>query len=95
MRGAVQRWLDGAYRPGALVNLIAAEQGVAACYRGNGRIPRLHVPTLPRNLRPGDLGAWLLTNELAWEGLQPKPEDGLAGEWFHVRPRATDEEIDP
>jgi len=31
------------------------------------------------------LGAALLANELEWRGVMPRPEHGLAGEFFRVR----------
>lgn len=82
VESAIRAWLDQATRPADLLELIQAEQGIAACGPGQGI--RLHVTRLPINLVPSQLGAVLLANELEWRGLVPPPEDALRGKFFRV-----------
>jgi hypothetical protein len=85
VREAVHDWFRGAPRPDSLVELVQAEHGIAAC-GSRGGLPRgLHTPTLPRGMELDRLGAALLANELEWSGVMPRPEAGLAGEYFRVR----------
>jgi hypothetical protein len=86
VRGAVERWLASDARPEDLVELVQAEHGIVACAAGSVP-PRLHTTVLPRGLEVDQLGGVLLANELAWSGLLPPPETGLAGEYFRVKPR--------
>ncbi len=85
VRQAVHGWFANQPRTEDLLELIQAEQGIVACSSSPARSVRLHTTTLPRGLDPGQLGAVLLANELEWSGLVPRPESGLAGEWFSVR----------
>ncbi len=81
---AVHDWVRSEARPDSLLQLIQAEHGIAAC-RSRGSGPgRLHTPTLARGLELDGLGAALLANELEWLGVMPRPEVGLAGEFFRV-----------
>jgi hypothetical protein len=81
----VRDWLDQKPDPARLVELIQAEQGIAACRAG--RPARLHTLQLRRNLRPSQLGALLLANELEWRGLIAPPEEALAGKLFRISRR--------
>jgi hypothetical protein len=90
VRSAVHRWFRSDPRPDDLLHLIQAEQGIVACTIGDARPLRLHTMTLPRGLQVDQLGAVLLANELEWSGLVPRPEEGLAGEWFPVKPTPPD-----
>ena len=85
VRAAVRGWFTNQPRTEDLLELIQAEQGIVACSSSPARSVRLHTTTLPRGLDPGQLGAVLLANELEWSGLVPRPESGLAEEWFPVR----------
>ncbi len=85
---AVHDWFRSEPRPDSLLYLIQAEHGIAACAARGGAPNRLHTPTLPRGLGLEQLGAALLANELEWRGVMPRPEHGLAGEFFRVRERA-------
>ena len=85
VREAVQHWMDARSEPEDLIALVQAEHGIVACNPG-GRPRGLHTTTLPAGLRPEQLGGLLLANELAWRGLVPPPEVGLAGMTFRVRP---------
>jgi hypothetical protein len=85
VQSAVHRWFARDPNPGDLLHLIQAEQGIVACAGGSARPLRLHTTTLPRGLGADQFGAILLANELEWNGLIPRPEDGLAGEGFRVR----------
>ena len=82
---AVRGWFEGQPDPEQLVELVQAEHGIVACSPGAGSTQRLHTTTLPANLELGQLGAVLLANELEWRGLIPRPEVGLAGEFFRIR----------
>ena len=84
---AVARWFEHDARPMDLLELIQAEQGIAACSNGSHRPLRLHTSTLPADLEMEQFAAYVLANELEWSGLVPEPERGLAGEWFEVKPR--------
>jgi hypothetical protein len=84
VREIVHDWFDGATRAQGLLELVQAEQGIAACRAGGGRAVRLHSTTLPRGLALDQLGGILLSNELEWSGFLPAPQAGLAGEYFHV-----------
>jgi len=87
---AVRDWFRGTPDAETLIQLIQAEHGIAAC-AGRGARPRaLHTPTLARGLELDQLGAALLANELEWRGLVPRPEAGLAGEYFRVRAMSFD-----
>lgn len=88
VRSSVHRWFLNDARPGDLLELVQAEQGIVACSAPHGRPERLHSTSLPRGLAVDQLGALLLANELEWARLVPPPAAGLAGEWFQVRPRA-------
>ncbi len=90
VRGAVHDWFRSEANPDALIFLIQAEHGIAACASRGPAPARLHTPTLPRGLALDQLGAALLANELEWRGVMPRPEHGLAGEFFRVRERAED-----
>jgi hypothetical protein len=81
----VRDWFEKKPDPARLIELIQAEQGIAACR--DGRPVRLHTLQLRRNLRPSQLGAVLLANELEWRGLVPPPEEALAGKLFRVNAR--------
>ncbi len=82
VEGVIRSWLDqGTYTEG-LLELIQAEQGIAACREGD--LIRLHTTRLPINLVPTQLGAVLLANELEWRGLVAAPEEALAGKFFRV-----------
>ncbi len=87
VRDSVWGWFQGEPNPDDLISLIQAEHGIAACASLGGRASRLHTPTMPRGLELDQLGAMLLANELEWSGLVPRPEEGLAGEFFRVRRR--------
>lgn len=81
---AVHDWFREMPRPDSLLHLIQAEHGIAAC-TARGSTPRhLHTSTLPRGIELEQLGAALLANELEWRGVMPRPEQGLAGEFFRV-----------
>ncbi|MBW2280879.1 MAG: hypothetical protein JRG82_09045 [Deltaproteobacteria bacterium] len=84
---AVHDWFRSDPDPDALVFLIQAEHGIAACASRGTAPARLHTPTLTRGLALDQLGAALLANELEWRGVMPRPEHGLAGEFFRVRER--------
>ena len=86
VRASVHHWFANEARPDDLLELVQAEQGIVACSARYGRPSRLHTATLPRGLAPDQLGALLLANELEWARLVPPPAEGLAGEWFQVRP---------
>lgn len=91
VRNAVSSWLDASSDPEDLIQLVQAEHGIVACQPGVA--PRgLHTTTLPAGLRPDQLGGLLLANELQWRGLIPRPEVGLAGTSFRVRPRSPETE---
>ena len=95
VRDSVHGWFQGEPRPEGLISLIQAEHGIVACGSlAGGHTPRLHTPTLPRGLELDQLGAVLLANELEWSGLVPRPEEGLAGEFFRVRRRPAASEED-
>jgi hypothetical protein len=80
---AVHDWFHSEARPESLLHLIQAEHGIAAC--GSRAMPaRLHTATLPHGIELDRLGAALLANELEWRGVMPRPESGLAGEYFRV-----------
>jgi len=79
---AIRHWLDQTENPENLLELMQAEQGIAAC--GEGDLIRLHMTRLPINLVPSQFGAVLLANELEWRGLVPAPEAELAGKFFRV-----------
>lgn len=81
---AVHRWFASQSRPEDLIELVQAEQGLAACSAGGSMPLRLHSATLPRGLELDQLGPILLANELEWSGLVPRPEAGLAGELFRI-----------
>jgi hypothetical protein len=81
---AVHDWFRSEARPESLLHLIQAEHGIAACRSRGGGPGRLHTATLPRGLELERLGAALLANELEWLGVMPRPEAGLAGEFFRV-----------
>ena len=68
------------------MELIQAEHGIVACATGSGLPSRLHTTTLSPGLALDQLGAVLLSNELEWSGLMPRPEVGLAGMFFRVAP---------
>ena len=85
VRDSVERWFRAEPSAEDLILLIQAEHGIAACASRGGRAPRLHTPTLHRGLGMDQLGAVLLANELEWRGLLPRPEEGLAGEYFRTR----------
>jgi len=87
VQAAVHDWFRSEPDPEALVFLIQAEHGIAACASRGTSPARLHTPTLPRGLVLDQLGAALLANELEWRGVMPRPEHGLAGEFFRVRER--------
>jgi hypothetical protein len=84
VREMVHDWFNGVTRGEGLLELVQAEQGIAACRAGGGRAVRLHSTTLPRGLAPGQIGGILLANELEWSGFLPAPHEGLAGEFFSV-----------
>ena len=86
MQEIVHRWFED--RPSAerLLDLIQAEQGIAACTAGRASALQLHTTTLTRGLDVDELGGSLLANELEWAGLLPAPHEGLAGEYFSTRP---------
>jgi hypothetical protein len=84
VREIVHDWFNGATRGEGLLELVQAEQGIAACRAGGERAVRLHSTTLPRGLAPDQLGGILLANELEWSGFLPEPHEGLAGEFFSV-----------
>jgi len=79
---AIQEWFSQTTRNEDLLELIQAEQGIAACRQGD--LIRLHTTRLPINLVPQQLGAVLLANELEWRGLVAAPEEALAGKFFRV-----------
>jgi hypothetical protein len=85
VREIVHDWFGGAARGEGLLELVQAEQGIAACRAGGGRPVRLHSTTLPRGLALDQLGGVLLSNELQWSGFLPEPHEGLAGEFFRVK----------
>lgn len=85
VRDTIQRWFREESRPADLLDLVQAEQGMLACAARGHKLRRLHTSTLPRGLQIGQLGAVLLANELAWSGLIPSPEEGLAGRWFPIK----------
>jgi hypothetical protein len=84
VREIVHDWFNGATRAEGLLELVQAEQGIAACRAGGERAVRLHSTTLPRGLAFSQLGGILLANELEWSGFLPAPHEGLAGEFFSV-----------
>jgi len=82
VEGVIRSWFDQSTHSEGLLELIQAEQGIAACRQGD--LIRLHTTRLPINLVPSQLGAVLLANELEWRGLVPSPEEALAGKFFRV-----------
>ncbi len=86
----VHAWFLSQPSAEGLLQLIQAEQGLAACATSDRSGLRLHTTTLPSGLELDQLGAILLANELGWIGALPAPEQGLAGQWFHVRPNGSD-----
>jgi hypothetical protein len=78
----IRSWFEGAPRPENLIDLVQAEQGIAACLDADR--PTLHTPRLPPGLTLPQLGALLLANELEWRGLVPPPEEALAGKVFRI-----------
>jgi hypothetical protein len=80
----VKSWYRNDSRTDDLLDLIQAEQGIAACSLGRAQPKRLHTSTLPRDLRRTELGGLILANELHWAHLLPDPEDGLSGRAFPV-----------
>lgn len=78
----IRSWFEGAPRPDNLIDLVQAEQGIAACLDADA--PTLHTPRLPPGLKLPQLGALLLANELEWRGLVPPPEEALAGKSFRI-----------
>jgi hypothetical protein len=84
VREIVHDWFNGTTHTEGLLELVQAEQGIAACRAGGERAVRLHATTLPRGLAPDQLGGILLANELEWSGFLPAPHEGLAGEFFSV-----------
>ncbi len=86
VKSAVHSWFSNEAQPQALMELIQAEHGIVACSTGTGLPPRLHTTTLSPGLALDQLGAVLLSNELEWSGLVPRPEAGLVGMFFRVSP---------
>jgi len=79
---AIRSWFERAPQPENLIELVQAEQGIAACTPQER--PLLHTSRLPSGLKLPQLGAVLLANELEWRGLVPPPEEALAGKVFRV-----------
>ena len=77
----IRSWFEGAPRAENLIDLVQAEQGIAACQDPERR---LHTTRLPPGLKLPQLGAILLANELEWRGLIPPPEEALAGKAFRI-----------
>ncbi len=86
VKSAVHSWFWNDAQPQSLMQLIQAEHGIVACAPGTGLPSRLHTTTLSPGLALDQLGAVLLSNELEWSGLMPRPEVGLAGRFFRVSP---------
>lgn len=86
VRASVHDWFRGLPDPNGLVELVQAEHGIVAC-AGGASPQRLHTTTLQPGLDLDQFGAVLLANELAWSGLLPPPEEGLAGEFFRIQRR--------
>ncbi len=86
VKNAVHSWVSNDAQPQALMELIQAEHGIVACATGSGLPSRLHTTTLTPGLALDQLGAVLLSNELEWSGLMPRPEVGLAGMFFRISP---------
>ena len=93
VQDAVGRWFDNQPDPDDLISLVQAEQGIVACSAGSGPGPRLHTTRLPTGLGLDQFGAVLLANELEWRRIIPRPEAGLAGEYFRVRPNKASDEV--
>lgn len=87
VRDSVHAWFRGLPEPDDLVELVQAEHGIVAC-AGGASPPRLHTTRLQPGLELDQFGAVLLANELEWSGLMPRPEEGLAGEFFRIQPHA-------
>jgi len=86
VRDSVHAWFRGLPEPDGLVQLVQAEHGIVAC-AGGASPRRLHTTTLQPGLDLDQYGAVLLANELEWSGLMPRPEEGLAGEFFRIQRR--------